>query len=67
MRGMLNVVYEGEKLEKDNKGPLIMGYVNGRLDNIHVITTMHDYGLRLPLGSVWTNPLLILSNVVMIE
>ena len=60
-------MYEGEKLEKANKAPSIMGYVNGRLDNIHIITSMHDYGLNLPLGSVWTNPLLILSNVVMIE
>jgi hypothetical protein len=60
-------VYEGGNLEKANKAPSIIDYVNGRLDNIHIITKMHDYELNLPLGSVWTNPLLILSNVSMIK
>jgi hypothetical protein len=50
-----------------NKTPPIMGNMNGRLDNIHIITRFYDYGLRLALGSVWTNLLLILSNVGMIK
>jgi hypothetical protein len=44
---------------RKKQGSSVMGYVNGRLDNIHIITGMQDYGLRLSLGSVWANPLLI--------